>query len=337
LPKSIFYIALALLTTLLLLLGVFLGSTGWSWPENDAGTAQILWQIRLPRTLGSWLTGALLGLSGAIAQGLFRNPLADPYLLGSSSGAALAVALWWLGWGVALESGSDAWLQAVSVLGLNSVAFIGAVLGVWLTLNLARGVGHTLRLLLAGVVVGMVLSAGVALITWRSPQLLRPLQGFMLGSTSLLGWDAVLVLALVLIVSGLVAQTCARALDALSLGEPVARSLGVNVPRMQWVLIIALALATGAAVAQSGVIAFVGLVAPHLVRSHCHARHGLLLFLSAATGGALLLAADVVSRSLLAPEELPVGVVTALLGGLYLLWQMRRENTRTYAKHAQHR
>ncbi len=309
-------------------LGVLLGSAGWSWPADQAASAQILWQIRLPRTLGSWLTGALLGLGGSIAQGLFRNPLADPYLLGSSSGAALAVALWWLGFGVALASGSDEWLSFVSVLGLNGVAFVGAVLGVWLTLNLARGVGHTLRLLLAGVVVGVVLSAGVALVTWRAPELLRPLQSFMLGSTSLLGWGAVWMLALVLLVSGLVSQTCARSLDALSLGEPVARSLGVNVSRMQWVLIIALAMATGAAVAQAGVIAFVGLVAPHLVRHHCHVRHGSLLWLSAATGGALLLAADVASRSLLAPEELPVGVVTAFLGGLYLLWQMRRERDR---------
>jgi iron complex transport system permease protein len=330
LSKSIFFIALAVLTLFLLLLGLLLGSTGWSWPEGDAATAQILWQIRLPRTLGSWLTGALLGLSGAIAQGLFRNPLADPYLLGSSSGAALAVALWWLAWGLAAEPGlsGSAWAYTITVLGQNGVSFLGAVLGVWLTLNLARGVQHTLRLLLSGMVVGVVLGAGVSLITWRAPQLLRPLQGFMLGSTSLLSWGSVAVLAVVLMLSTLVAQTCARSLDALSLGEPAARSLGVNVPRMQWVLIIALALATGAAVAQAGVIAFVGLVAPHLVRSHCQARHGLLLWLSAATGGALLLASDVASRSLLAPEELPVGVVTALLGGLYLLWQMRRDSAR---------
>ena len=316
--------ALLLLAGLALLtLGLAVGSTGWHWPWaqdlQDAGQAAILWEIRLPRSLGAWLAGALLGLAGAVAQGLFRNPLADPYLLGSASGASLGVAVLLAATG--LPPAAAGWLNQ---LGVTGAAFAGALAGVFLTLTLARGVQQTLRLLLAGVIVGVVLGALSSLLLLRMPEVMRTLQGFMLGSTGFLGWSAVQVLALSLVPALLASLALARALDALVLGEATALSLGVPLGPARGLLVAVMALATGAAVAQVGLVAFVGLVAPHLVRLAARPTHRALLPLSALAGGALLLAADVASRWVLAPQELPVGVLTAVLGGGYLLWLMHR-------------
>ncbi|MFW2357653.1 FecCD family ABC transporter permease [Hydrogenophaga sp.] len=305
-----------------LLLGAGVGSTGFESVLNahtDPVAWQILWDIRLPRTLGAWAAGGLLGLAGAVAQGLFRNPLADPYLLGSASGAALGVAL-----ALALFGTSPFATQWLVRLGLTSAAFAGAVLGVVLTLTLAKGVQHTLRLLLAGVIVGVVLGAGRDLVTIASPDTLQAMQGFMLGSTGFVGWAACGVMAAMLLVAVLVAASLGRVLDGLALGEATALSLGLPLGAVRGVLVAVLALATGAAVAQTGLIAFVGLASPHLVRSIVKTTHARLLVLSALMGGLLLMAADVLARWIIAPQELPVGVLTAVLGGSYLLWLMHR-------------
>jgi iron complex transport system permease protein len=313
-------VGLLVLSGLLMAAGVAVGSSGWSLPWGaDATTAQILWDIRAPRSLGAWLTGALLGLGGAIAQGLFRNPLADPYLLGSSAGAALGVALL-----LAFAGVSPAATSIALRFGLTGAAFVGATLAVWLTLVLAQGVAHTLRLLLAGVVVGVVLGAFTALVMLMAPEILRSMQAFMLGTTGFLGWGSVAVLLPVLTVCLLSALACSRALDALTLGEAAAASLGVRLAWVRTLLVAALALATGAAVAQAGLIAFVGLVSPHLVRGLVRCTHGALLILSTLAGGVLLLAADIAARWAIAPQELPVGVLTAVFGGGYLLWLMHR-------------
>lgn len=309
---------LLLASAALVVLGVRVGSAGLDGLDADTAR-QILWEIRLPRSLGAWCAGALLGLAGALSQGLFRNPLADPYLLGSASGAGLAVALMLAFAGVSPQS-----LVWAERLGLTGAAFIGTLLGVGLTLLLARGVEQTLRLLLAGVIVGVVLTALTQLLMLWQPEILRSMQAFMLGNTGLLSWASVQLMALALAVALLVALLASPALDALALGEATALSLGVPLGAARIVLIGAFALATGAAVAQAGMVAFVGLVAPHLVRSVSTARHGGLLLLSAVTGGALLLAADVLARGLIAPQELPVGLITALLGGVYLLVLMQR-------------
>jgi iron complex transport system permease protein len=306
-------------TVALQALGLAVGSTGWSPPWGDPIAMQIVWNIRAPRCLGAWLAGALLGLGGAIAQGVFRNPLADPYLLGSSSGAALGVAVLLALLGVSPVA--SVWSVR---LGLTGAAFVGAVAAVSLTLILARGVQHTLRLLLAGVVVGVVLGALSALTMLMVPDIMRAMQAFMMGTTGFLGWNSVGILAGTLVVSVLVAFACSRALDALTLGDSAATSLGVRLASVRMVLIAAMALATGAAVAQAGLISFVGLVAPHLVRSRVHATNGPVLVLSALFGGVLLLGADIVARWVWAPQELPVGVLTAVLGGGYLLWRMNR-------------
>ncbi len=314
--------ALLLLAACLLLLGAGVGSTGLDsvWQAGTDPVAwQILWDIRLPRTLGAWLAGGLLGLAGALAQGLFRNPLADPFLLGSASGAALGVALALTLFGTSAMATS--WLVR---LGLTGAAFAGAVAGVLLTLMLARGVQQTLRLLLAGVIVGVVLGAARDLLTTAAPDTLQAMQGFMLGSTGFVGWSACGVMATALLSSLLLSVALGRVLDGLALGESTAISLGLPLARVRLVLVGTLALATGAAVAQTGLIAFVGLAAPHLVRALVKTTHARLTVLSALMGGVLLTAADIGARWLIAPQELPVGVLTAVLGGGYLLWLMHR-------------
>ncbi len=320
-PASLAVLLLAA-TAVLCAAGVAVGSLGWEplWHRGSDASMAILWDIRLPRTLGAWLAGALLGLAGAVAQGLFRNPLADPYLLGSATGAALGVAVLL----VLIGASPIAAAGWAARLGMTGAAFAGAVAAVLVTLGLAKGVQHTLRLLLAGIVVGMVFGAFAALVMFWVPDIMRAMQAFLLGTTGFLGWGSVGLLGALFVVCLAAAVVFSRALDALSLGDTTALSLGVALTPVRIVLIGVMALATGGAVAQVGLIAFIGLVAPHLVRAAAKPTHRWLLPLAALTGGVLLLAADVLARWLLAPRELPVGVLTAVLGGGYLLWLMHR-------------
>lgn len=314
-------LGLMALSVLLAGLGASVGSTGFDSVlrvADDPLAARIVWDIRLPRSLGAWLAGALLGLAGAVAQGLFRNPLADPFLLGSASGASLGVASALALFGVAPAT---VWLAK---LGLTGAAFVGAVLAVLLTLQLARGVQHTLRLLLAGVIVGVVLGAVKDLITLAAPDIIPSMQGFNLGSAGFIGWASCVLMAAAWCVCALAAWVFSRALDGLSLGEATAASLGLPLAPMRLALVAVLALATGTAVAQTGLIAFVGLAAPHLVRSMAKVTHAWLVLLASLMGGVLLMGADVLARWVIAPQELPVGVLTAVLGGGYLLWLMHR-------------
>jgi iron complex transport system permease protein len=214
--------------------------------------------------------------------------------------------------------------NGLAQLGLVGAAFAGALGGVCLTLVLARGAGRPMVLLLAGVVVGVLLAALSDLLMLVSPDAMRGRQVFLLGTTGFLGWNHAAVLAATLVLTLPLAVGFARALDALVLGEDSAASLGVDLPRVRLLLVAVMALCTGSAVAQTGLVAFVGLVAPHLVRRCVVVTHGALLALSALTGGVLLQAADVAARSVVAPEELPVGVLTAVLGGAYLLVLLRR-------------
>lgn len=324
---------LAMASAALGLLGLISGSEGWSIAAAmrdltgpDAGL--VIGQIRAPRTLAAWLTGALLGVAGALAQGVFRNPLADPFLLGSASGASLAVVLVLAAGALGGQVDSLPSADMLSRVGLAAAAFAGALGGVLLTLILARGAQHTLRLLLCGVVVGVVLSAIGDLVAQAAPDALRGRQVFMLGTTGFLGWDSfALLLAGALVIVPLAARL-SRVLDALVLGDDSAASLGLAVPRLRLVMVALLAAATGLAVSQAGLVAFVGLVSPHLVRRMAPAPHGFTLVASAATGGALLLAADVLARTTIAPQELPVGVITSVLGGGYLLWLMHKRRIR---------
>ena len=323
-------LALVLASLLLVPLGTSVGSVGLEnlWPAlfgdgtepaTRATAWQIVWDIRLPRTLGAWCAGALLGLAGAVAQGLFRNPLADPYLLGSASGAALGGAV-----AMALFGVSPVAAQWMARIGITGMSFLGAAGAVVLTLILARGVQHTLRLLLAGVIVGVVLGAFTSLILLMSPDSLQAMQAFLLGSTGFVGWTSCLLMAGVWLLCLVAAWALSRVLDGLALGESTAHSLGLPLAPLRAALVAVLALATGTAVAQTGLIAFVGLAAPHLVRAVVKVPHGRLMGLASLMGAVLLAAADLLARGLIAPQELPVGVLTAVLGGGYLLWLMHR-------------
>ena len=319
-------VALGASSVALLMLGLSVGSTGFDSlmeMRQDAQALLIVTEIRLPRTLGAWLAGALLGLAGAVAQGLFRNPLADPYLLGSASGASLGVAA-----ALALFGVSPLATHWLARIGLTGAAFVGAVLAVLLTLMLAKGVQHTLRLLLAGVVVGVVLGAITSLLLLLTPDIMQAMQSFMLGNTGFIGWSACAIMAVVCLICGVSAWMLSHVLDGLVLGEATAQSLGLPLPQMRAALVAVLALATGTAVAQTGLIAFVGLAAPHLVRSVVKTTHGRLIVLAGLMGGVLLTSADILARGLISPKELPVGVLTAVLGGGYLLWLMHRHTGR---------
>ena len=306
---------LLILSAMLLLLGTLLGSTGAGWNEMRLDQT-ILFDIRLPRSLGAYLAGALLGLAGGIAQSLFRNPLADPYLLGSASGALLGV-----GSILCFAYLGDSWIE---LIGLNGGAFIGALIGVLASLLLAGGYRSSLRLLLSGVVISVILGAANSLFTFIRPDLFQSIQSFMLGNTTLLNWPGVEIMAMALAFCLLVALVISPTLDALSLGENTARSLGLPLDQLRLVLVGILALATGCAVAQTGLVAFVGLAAPHLVRKISGGRQRVQLLFSCLGGGILLLSSDLIARTLFAPLEIPVGIVTAVLGGLYLLILLRR-------------
>lgn len=303
------------------LLSLMVGSQGWEPQPLPA----ILWEIRLPRTVGVAALGGLLGLCGALAQGLFRNPLADPYLLGSGSGAALAVTLL----AAATAGATAAWqpLQPLLRIGVMGVSFIGALGGVLLTLLLSRGAQHTHRLLLSGLVVGVVLGALTDLVSTFVPDAWRQRQGLLLGQTNLLSAASAWTLVLTLLIALPLSMALARVLDALTLGEDAAASLGLPVARLRAGLVALMAWCTAVAVSQAGLILFVALVAPHLVRHQAAGGHRFVLPASAACGAALLLASDVAGRWLLAPQELPVGVITGVAGGLYLLSLLHRRNT----------
>ena len=313
---------LGILCVIGIAMGSAVGSTGFESLQTamiDDVAWQIVWDIRLPRSIGAFAAGALLGLAGALAQGLFRNPLADPYLLGSASGASLGVAS-----ALALFGGNPFATELLVRVGLTGAAFVGAVLAVLLTLALARGVQHTLRLLLAGVIVGVVLGALASLISLLRPDVLQGMQGFLLGSTSFIGWTSCFLMLTVLLICVVLAFSMSRLLDALSLGEATAQSLGLPIAPLRVAMVCVLALATGTAVAQTGLVAFVGLAAPHLVRSMVKTQSNWMVLLSTLMGGVLLLAADLLARMLMFPQEMPVGVLTAVLGGGYLLLLMYR-------------
>jgi len=306
---------LLILSALLVLLGTLLGSMGASW-NMSAADQTVLFDIRLPRSLGAFLAGALLGLAGGIAQSLFRNPLADPYLLGSASGALLGV-----GSILCFAYLGNSWLE---IIGLNGGAFLGALIGVLASLLLAGGYRSSLRLLLSGVVISVILGAANSLFTFIRPDLFQSIQSFILGNTSLLNWSGVTIMIIALALCLVITLLISPVLDALSLGENTARTLGLPLDQLRLIFIGILALATGCAVAQTGLVAFVGLAAPHLVRKFSGGRQRIQLLFSCLGGGILLLSSDLLARTLFAPIEIPVGVVTAVLGGLYLLILLRQ-------------
>jgi iron complex transport system permease protein len=311
-----------LLTASSLVVGTSSIRTSIEWLLSaDVQSNSVLWQIRLPRAIGAWFAGALLGLGGAIAQGLFRNPLAEPYLLGSASGAALGVTV-----GLMAADASLSGLAWTGEMGVTGTAFVGACAAIALTLALSRGVLQTASLLLAGIVVAFLLSAVTSLLLLSSPDTWRAMQAFLLGSTGFLSWRSTVLLAVVFVACVVPTVLLSRGLDALTLGEETAQSLGISLTALRVSLLTILSLATATTVAQVGVIGFVGLVAPHLVRESLHINQRQLLIAAPLCGGALLQAADLLSRWIIRPAELPVGIVTACLGGSYLIFLLWRRS-----------
>jgi iron complex transport system permease protein len=291
---------------------------------EDARSAAIIWQLRLPRTLMAGLVGAGLALAGALTQGLFRNPIADPSLIGVSAGAALVTAILIVFGGVLLPPG---WLAYALPLG----AFAGSLVAIALVSRIAMVESRTSvpLLLLAGIALNALAMSGTGFLVYLSDdRQMRDITFWTLGSVGGASWIKLAALAPCILIPLACAPWFARALDALNLGEREAAHLGFPVERVKRLACLAFALAVGGAVSVSGLIGFVGLVVPHMVRLTCGAGHRMLLPLSALGGAALLIGADIVARTVVAPAELPIGLITSFVGGPFfvaLLLRYRRE------------
>ncbi|MCV3274004.1 FecCD family ABC transporter permease [Roseobacter sinensis] len=292
----------------------------------SAAEAVILWDIRAPRTLLGACVGAALAVSGAVMQGLFRNPLADPGLLGVSAGAGLGalmaiVAAGSLPFGLAAYVG-DALLPVM--------AFTGAWASMMLLYAVATRSGRTsvATMLLAGIALAALTGALSGLLIFHADDMqLRELTFWQLGSLAGSAWPKVLIAGPVILLATLLATTLARGLNGLALGEAAAHHIGIDVQRTKNIAILAVSAATGAAVAVSGGIGFIGIVVPHLLRLATGPDHHGLLINSALLGASLLLGADIVSRLIVAPAELPIGIVTAVLGAPFFLWILLRRRS----------
>ncbi len=283
----------------------------------------ILWNIRLPRAVLIILTGMALGGSGAAYQGLFRNPLADPFLIGISAGAGLGAVL-----AMTVRWPYSFWgLMAVPL-----AAFLFGLLTVAVVYFLAR-VGQTTpvtNLILAGVAVSAFATSLMSFLMLRSDGELRRAMSWLMGGSIQLGWSFTFAILPYLLLGLGVLIFSGHALNLLQFGDEQAQQLGLDVTRAKRIILISASLATAAAVAFSGIIGFVGLIVPHLTRLWFGSDYRRLLPLSILGGATILLLSDVVARVALAPQELPVGVVTALAGAPFFLWVLRRSKNQGY-------
>lgn len=292
------------------------------WIHTDTGISDnmstIVLDIRLPRIIMAGLVGASLATAGATYQGLFRNPLADPYLIGVAQGAGLGAVIAFL-----LPFSMLSWLGLVPLM-----AFCGGLLSAGIVYTLAR-VGKTLPMttvILAGVAMGAFLAAVTSFLLLNSDNL-HGILVWLMGSFSLSNWDEVQILLPYLLVGLSVIYLYSRPLNLMQLDEDQAQQLGVNVESVKLILLLTATLITAAAVSFAGTIGFVGIIIPHIVRMIWGGNYRFLLPMSTIAGAIFLIIADTLARSLLAPAELPVGVVTAFFGApffLYLLWQKKR-------------
>ncbi|MEX1213185.1 MAG: iron ABC transporter permease [Balneolaceae bacterium] len=305
-------------------LAILLGKVGFVWEAGVEPVQQaILLTIRLPRVVLAILVGAALAVSGAAMQGLFRNPLADPGLIGVSSGAALAAAVAM----VVLQSQSVisvAWLGEALV---PVAAFFGGLVTTIFVYRLATTSGRTniATMLLAGIAVNAMANALIGFMIFLSnDDQLRDLTFWTLGSLGGAMWDSVWVVAPFLLCAIFLLPLLSRGLNAMLLGEDEAGHLGISVERLKTVIILLVGMAVGAAVSVSGIIGFVGLVVPHILRLWIGPDHRFLLPGSAVLGGLLLLGSDLVARTVVSPAELPIGVITAITGAPFFLWLLLR-------------
>jgi iron complex transport system permease protein len=277
----------------------------------------ILWKIRLPRTVLIALAGMALGGSGAAYQGLFRNPLADPYLLGVASGAGLGAVI-----AMSMKWPYTFWgLMAVPL-----AAFLSAMLTVAIVYLLARTgkVVPTTTLILSGVTVSSFTVSLTSFLMLRSEGELHRAMSWLMGGSIQLGWASIGAMLPYLAVGLALILLNGHALNLLQFGDEQAQQLGLNVSRTKTILLITASLATAAAVSFAGIIGFIGLVVPHLIRLWAGSDYRRLLPLAVLGGGTALLVSDVLARVVLAPQEIPVGIITALAGAPFFLWVLRR-------------
>lgn len=294
------------------------------WGSGDEVLRHIWLTIRLPRVLLALLVGSALALSGCVMQGLFRNPLADPGLLGISSGAALAVAFW-----LVLPISVPA---IVALYAPMLAAFIGSLAVMVVIFVLSKSGDSSLsRLLLVGIAINALSGALVGMLSWISNDTqLRQLSLWGMGSLGQAEWSTLIVAATLMIPASLVVWWLASRLNLLQLGDEEAHYLGVNVRLMQRILLLCSAVLVAAAVAISGVIGFIGLVVPHLMRMWLGPDHRGLVPGSLLAGAILLLIADTLARTVAAPAEMPVGLLTSVLGAPWFLWLIFRQQRSTH-------
>ena len=320
---AVFWIVASLALVVAAILGVALGSVDLAPGDvlravaghGEETTIAIVRGLRLPRVALAAVVGAGLGLSGAALQGTLRNPLAEPYLLGVSGGAAVGAV-------VAVSLG------LMAGMGLPLAAFAGAAVAVSVAIGVARaagGRGDPRVLLMAGVIVGAFANAAIMVLLAGAPaDTVRGALWWMMGSVALATWPQVLSLSLYVAIGAFVLLRAAREIDVLALGEEPAAALGVAVERAGARVFLLASFVAAATVAAAGLVGFVGLVVPHLVRSAGIRRHRLLLPGAALAGAALVVVADLLARTVRAPAELPLGAVTALVGVPFFLVQLRR-------------
>jgi iron complex transport system permease protein len=301
-----------------------LAEIGNRLPFIDVGSgfseqeSAILWQLRMPRVVLGGIVGAMLALAGAAYQGVFRNPLADPYLLGVAAGAGLGATL-----AIAYFPAASGW----PVDPLPLAAFIGALVGVTATYALGRAGSRSrsaATLVLAGVAMASFFTAAQTFVQQRQSETLRQVYNWILGQLTISSWREVTLVLPYVIISAVVILLHRRLIDVLSVGDEEADSLGVDSRRVRLLIVIAASLGTAAAVAVSGLIGFVGIIVPHTVRLLMGSSYRLVLPLSVVFGAAFLILTDLAARVIVAPAEIPIGVITAFLGAPFFMLVLRR-------------
>ncbi|MEV4629963.1 iron ABC transporter permease [Micromonospora sp. NPDC049523] len=287
--------------------------------------AAILVELRLPRVVLGLLVGGTLALSGGVYQGVFRNPLADPYLLGAAAGAGLAVTAM-----IALRLGTGGGVDGDATSGLPLTiplaAFVGTIGAVALTYLLGAAGGRDrspATLILAGVAVSAFLSAGQTYLLQRHAESIREVYSWLLGRLATAGWHDVVLMLPYVVITAVVVLLLRRELDVLSVGDEEAAGLGLHPERSRYLLVAAASLGTAAAVSVSGLIGFVGIIVPHTVRLLAGASYRAILPLSMLFGGAFLVLADLAARTVAVPAEIPIGVLTAFLGAPFFILVLR--------------
>lgn len=298
----------------------FLQALGFPIQVENSIQKVIIWEIRMPRIIMGALAGMALAVAGTIMQAIFRNPMADPYILGLASGASVGASI------AIIAGGTIGFLAGYT---LPVFAFGGSLLTIIVVYYISniRGMVRIDTLLLSGIAVGSFMAAVTSFFTYISGQHLRPIIFWLMGGLSLSegDWDSVFIAAIIIIPACIICMTFTRQLNLLLLGEETAQYRGLDTQKVQKILLVLASLITGVAVAFTGVIGFVGLIIPHLIRLITGPDHRILLPTSSIIGASFLIIADVVAKTIIYPTELPVGIITALCGTPFFLYLLRKQ------------